>query len=344
MVVMAALAASACSSASAPSDAGPPPCITSECYAGDKCLDDGTGNVQCRLPCASQSDCPPNYTCTEVSTGDVFCAPDAHTYSSGKGEWGASCNPTGGVDDNPDCDWSQAFRCYATSPTDADAFCTQFFCTSNADCRGGYWCATVNLAPNAENAARSDGQTYTVCKPREYCAPCRYDVDCFNSDGVKEYCIEDVHGGRYCAPECTEDSNCDNEAQCITLNQKAFCSTGAGTCVCAAIPRECIGDGKLCSPCLSDADCKNGLCVQADYSTEHFCTVKSGVACTVDMTTGVLTDQCPSSDEANVPVGCTTTADENDIPVNQCIGIVTFGTDSETGEPVTVAGCYTPDR
>jgi hypothetical protein len=70
--------------------------------------------------------------------------------------------------------------------------------------------------------------------------------------------------------------------------------------------------------------------------------VKSGVACTTDPTTGAVTDQCPASDEAKVPVGCTTTADGNDIPANECIGFVTFGTD--TGAPVNVAGCFTPNR
>ena len=301
---IAALAAPACSSGSAsPSDAGPPPCVSSQCLAGNKCLDDGTGDVQCRPVCTSQADCNWNYTCTETPSHELFCAPDKHSYKNGKGVWGDSCNPMGGVDDNPDCDWSQGFGCYATSPTDASAFCTQIYCKSDADCRGGYWCATVNLAPNADTATRSENKTYTVCEPRDYCATCTYDVDCVGTEGVAEHCIEDIHGGHYCTPECTEASNCDNEAQCITLNQKALCSKGAGTCVCAAIPRECVGDGKLCSPCRSDADCKNGLCVQADYSTEHFCTVTSGVACTVDMTTGVLTDECPSSDEATVPIG-----------------------------------------
>jgi hypothetical protein len=118
----------------------------------------------------------------------------------------------------------------------------------------------------------------------------------------------------------------------------------AETCVCAARAKECVGDGQLCSPCLSDKDCKNGFCVQGDYSTEHFCTVTSGVACTINMTTMALTDMCPSTDEAGVQIGCETEADENDIPANQCVGLVTFGTDPDTGAAEYVAGCYTPNR
>jgi hypothetical protein len=341
-------AVGACSSKTtvlAPGDGGTtqPPCDNTKCLMNNQCIDDGTGNIQCRLQCQSQSDCPFNFHCTANPKAVTYCAADKTAYMQTKGTWGNSCKPTGGVDNNPDCDFSQAFRCYAQSPTDGNAYCTQLFCNDDTDCKGGWWCATVNYAPNAVQATRSTGQTYTVCKPREYCATCKTDVDCFSPSGIPEHCIPDKNTGFYCAPECQHDSNCNNEAQCATLDLSAPCS-GNGKCVCESRARECTGDGQLCSPCRSDTDCMagGGFCVQADYSTEHFCTVKSGVPCSVDMATGKLTAQCPMTDEANVPVGCETT-DTVNVPKDQCLGIVIFGKDS-TGAPVSVAGCFTPNR
>jgi hypothetical protein len=348
----------ACSSSSpsgaptGPADAST--CDPAMCLPGNQCIDDGSGSgPQCHLVCTSQSGCPFNYSCVPAPAAGVdYCAADKYTFKQGPGVWGATCQPNKGINTNTACDLSQQFWCYAQSPTDGNAFCTRYSCASDADCAGGWWCATVNASPNATSTARSTGGTYTVCKPREYCAPCATDVDCpDNGDGVAQHCILDKNGTHYCAGECSSDSNCNNEAWCLTLNQAAHCSGGGGsadgggeTCVCAARAKECVGDGQLCSPCLSDKDCKNGLCVQADYSTELFCTVKSGVPCTFNMTTNMLTDQCPTTDEAKVPVGCTTAADGNDIPQNQCIGVVNFGTDPDTGGPVGVAGCFTPNR
>src|SRR5580692_4435574 len=59
-----------------PVDTGPPVCMDSQCFSGNKCLPDQTGKVQCQLPCAAQPNqtpppdagagaCPFNYTCTD---------------------------------------------------------------------------------------------------------------------------------------------------------------------------------------------------------------------------------------------------------------------------------------
>jgi len=340
------LATSACSSKSSGIDAGGGPCDPAKCLQGNECLDDGTG-TSCRLVCAAQADCPFNYYCTPSLTfadGGAtinYCAADKIAYTPGAGTWGTSCQPTGGIAMNPACDFGQGFSCYAVSPTDGNAYCTQYGCTQDTDCAGGWYCATVNVQPNAETATRSVGQTNNVCQPRLYCASCTSDVDCDQTAGP-EHCIVDKNGDFYCSPECASNGNCALDAQCLTLDESASC-TGTGTCVCAARARECVGDGSLCSPCRSDADCPKGVCATADYSTERFCTVSSGVTCTLDKLTGVLTDDCPSSDEASVPVGCTTEPDANLTPPNECVGLVTFGK-TESGGTEYVNGCYTPDR
>jgi hypothetical protein len=263
-------------------------------------------------------------------------------YVEKPGVWGAACNPANGVDNNPDCDWGQGFRCYAQSPTDGNAFCTQIYCKTDADCRGGWGCATVNLAPNAESGNRSTGQTYTVCKPREQCAECQSDLDCASPVGLPEHCIADKNGGHYCATECSTNGNCTLDAHCLTLDQSAYCKKGDSSCVCAQIAQECTGDGLLCSPCLSDADCKagGGLCLLADYSTEHFCGVPSTIPCTYDNGTPVF--KCPKTDEspggtkamAAANISCLTAPDGVEDPANQCVGLVNFGAG------VQVLGCW----
>jgi hypothetical protein len=360
-------------------DAGPPPCDDSKCYSGNKCLPDATGNVSCQLPCNLQYGqtpqagqtalaCPFNYTCTDFPAGTpsgsadrAYCTPNKNPFKAATGQFGTPCDPTGGIEKNPACDSADNFWCFATSPSDGNAFCTQMFFSSSstpnppyctdADCPGGWWCATANLGPNAQSNTRTTGTVYSYCAPRNYCSSCQSDIDCDATNGIQEHCIADRLGTNYCAPVCTKDDNCNTDAQCITLDQTKLCADGGGqACVCAARARECTGDGKLCSPCQSDADCKpgGGLCLTADYSTEHFCGVPSGATnpvCSVNETSGALTADCPMTDEApNSPnISCLTTYDAYD-PPNQCVGLVTFGTDSDTGQPQYIIGCWTPNR
>jgi hypothetical protein len=365
----------ACSSSSAPIttldsghpppvDTGPPPCVQANCLKGNQCLADEAGVESCQLPCTAQSDCPWDYTCSAVTSTSTYCTADTavspttgKAYVEGTGVWGDSCSPAGGVDNNPACDWAQGFRCYAQSPTDGAAFCTQIYCKTDSDCKGGWGCATVNLAPNAESVNRSDGQTYTVCKPRDQCAECQSDIDCASSTGVPEHCILDRQGSHYCATTCETDNNCTLDAQCVNLGQSALCTKTNGPCVCAPYARECYGDGLLCAPCRSDADCKagGGLCLLADYSTEHFCGVPSKIPCTIN-SSDELVAMCPMTDEApnghtplpasagsSTPlISCLTGPDGVEDPANQCVGLVVFGEDE--GMPIPVIGCWTANR
>src|SRR5262245_47465580 len=128
-------------------------CDSSECATGNECISDGK-ETKCRLVCALKPDgtggqvaCPFNYHC--IDAPKPYCVADAVAYvKSGKGLWGASCLPPGGFDSNPACDSDQNFWCYGATPFDAAAFCTQFGCQSDTECRGGWWCATINKAPH----------------------------------------------------------------------------------------------------------------------------------------------------------------------------------------------------
>jgi hypothetical protein len=126
-----------------------------------------------------------------------------------------------------------------------------------------------------------------------------------------------------CAPECGSDGDCDatKGQQCQNSNS-SYCSPKAGVCK---------GDGTLCSPCRSDADCVNGgYCVEAPYSGERFCTQRAHGTCPGP-------GACPGSTGApGSSVACTTQA-SNFAPANQCVGLVLLG-----GSPIP--GCWTAGR
>ncbi len=318
--------------------------------------DPATKTTACRLTCTKPTDCPFDYTCVAGDGGKGYCAKDrtpaflgtdykpaSPGEPAGGAPWGVACDPTKGFDSNTDCNNAQQFWCYGTSPTDANAFCTQFQCTDDADCPGGWWCAQINNSPNVTAAKRASwgaDQVNTVCLPRvyntkpgTYCAPCKSDFDCPNDGTTPQHCVSaDANGGTetVCGSECQTDANCPLDQKCT--------DPGSGTPVCVPRAATCKGDGTMCSPCHSDADCSSdagaGYCVQADYSTEHFCTVPTP-NCNYSQTTG-FTDTCPALPDAAKPpntttdgIGCSYNT-ANGIPLHQCYGGNVFG-----------LGCYT---
>lgn len=342
-------------------------CESSSCPEANSCVvgfdtqaDEAAGDLskqttKCRLLCsigpddrsiASQDKCPPNFHCSAggASGGGAvaYCVPDKHSYplSVTAGRWGAPCNPAEGIDGNPSCDLENGFWCYGISPTDARAFCTQYGCAEDADCRGGYWCATVNKKPNVTTLKRSYGAdaTTTVCLPRawspwqgSYCSPCSSDVDCPMNEGLRQHCVsaDGAEGGeRICAAECTTDRNC---------NLDGHCGTAAGTEVRVCLPRagSCRGDGGLCSPCRSDADCPDGYCLEAGISSERFCTVKSKKPCSAGVS------DCPAGLPDTMGGGCYTARGELK---DQCVNLVQAGTNGNTNEPLPSLGCWTIAR
>ena len=329
-------------------------CDNSQCATGNECIDNGK-DVSCRLVCAinpdgtgGQSTCPFNYHCVDAKR--PYCVADQTAYvKSGKGLWGASCSPKDGIQSNPACDSDQNFWCYAQTPVDGAAFCTQYGCGSDADCKGGWYCGTINTAPNAQQASRAVGATTTVCLPRAYCAPCATDIDCVPSGGAREHCVTDTGGTKFCAPECNGDSQCNQEAACVD-------NADAGTKVCTPNAGVCVGDGSFCSPCRSDGDCTGGgACVSSSYSTEHFCTTPSTTPCTyVDSATSgcALKATCPKNGIAGGKTSCTFLGKQNscsdpnvngspnawpNIPNNFCFGEVKLDT-------AYVPGCWTKPR
>ena len=113
--------------------------------------------------------CAFNWTCTQPpGAAKSFCQKDNIEYEKRGGQWGTPCKPVGGFDHNPDCDSAHNFWCYGTSPTDAQAFCTQYQCQLDGDCRGGYYCEKINRSPSVLSPHRSQHLTTTACVPRTY--------------------------------------------------------------------------------------------------------------------------------------------------------------------------------
>ena len=125
--------------------------------------------------------------------------------------WGVPCCPPAGREQRrmrPE----DGFSCSA-SPTDAE----RLLHDSAAGGRrvpGGWWCETVDTAPNVKTATRSFGKTRSVCTPRQYCATCLMDHDCPRlADGTQQHCIGvGAASGRraqtpgYCAPQCSSNA------------------------------------------------------------------------------------------------------------------------------------------
>jgi hypothetical protein len=290
------------------------------CKPGNENID-GT----CRLLCTKQSDCPSDYSCT-ASGAKTFCTANEAGVSTKAGEFGTACRAALKiVKGHPDC--AANFDCYGQSPGDAEAYCTKYNCTADAQCPGGFYCATVNEAPNAATFQRSWGPTAKVCAKRStYCSPCASDVDCTTRgySGAALRCVADASGAKFCSTACETDANC---------NRDSACKESGGVKSCQPIAGSCKGDGKLCGRCSSDAQCDTGAyCYEQEYTKERFCTaVPTGGVCG----TGAC-GTVPAG--APYEIGCARKSNGL-TPTDQCVGLRDFGTDNN-GDPVPYLGCW----
>lgn len=316
-------------------------CDSTKCLAGNTCLP-LNGETKCRKTCASNDDpatsCPLGYICSVTAEGaPPFCVQSTAAYGDSEsrtpvapkaeGQWGTACQANLGAT-NPACDTEQGFYCFALSPSDGNAYCTSYGCEQDSDCGAGFGCESINNFPNANTAKRKElgpGATQKACVRRAYCSACTSDLDCPAIAGVKQRCIEDKNARRFCTSECTSKQNCPTEAKCGTIE-------GTGIKVCYPLSKLCIGDGALCSPCLSDADCgDDGICTKGEYTTERFCAKAApGGDC----------KQCPKSVASlpDRPLGCTS-RDSDKLPKSYCTGLLSI--DGTVGADL---GCWTPNR
>src|SRR5205085_1465683 len=108
-------------------------------------------------------------------------------------------------------------------------------CLGDSDCPSGWWCASVNQAPNVTTTNTSYGRPpRPVCLPRWYCAPCQLDHDCSQTaDGRDQYCMNDSQGNGYCTPRCATNGNCAGDASCVPHYNVCLGGTSGAQQACA---------------------------------------------------------------------------------------------------------------
>ena len=294
------------------------------CKAGNESIDGA-----CRLLCTKQADCPADFSCATSSSGTkTYCVANAAGVSVSTGQYGTPCNATlKKIADHPDCDSANGFACFGSSPTDADAYCSKYGCSADSDCPGGFFCGSVNAAPNTGTYLRSWSDSTTVCMKRStFCSPCASDVDCTSRGytGPALRCTGIGTGAKFCTAECTNDGSCPLDAACTDVGGTKMCTPKSGAC---------IGDGNLCSRCRADSDCKEGAyCYEQEYTKERFCTaVPTAGAC--------ATGACGTPPTgAPWEIGCAKKANGL-TPTDQCVGLRNFGTDNN-GDPTPYLGCW----
>jgi hypothetical protein len=250
------------------------------------------------------------------------------------GQWGAPCSAAAGFDDNPACDTNDNFFCYGVSPTDATTFCTYYDCLYDSDCPGGWWCATIDDAPNVATASRTFGATGTVCLPRQYCAPCTMDHDCSPAeDGSQEHCVgvadaTGVQGANsgFCAPQCATNDDCPLDATCVV--QWGVCAdrrcASDSDCPTNGTPETCVG-GVCTVTCATDADCPpsngmpqrcaagpaGGTCAPQSCLSDDDCPPTLGTF--QHCNAGACTPECASDTDCNPGI-----SDQTCVPLSVC--------------------------
>jgi hypothetical protein len=278
------------------------------------------------LGCKHDSDCPGGWWCATVDQGPNV-ATDTRTF----GPTRQACLPR-----------RYCAPCTLDHDCPPNAAGQPQYCIS--DSQGAGYCTTrcagpTNCKPDATCTAH-----WKLCLPNARGASCTRDEDCPpNTQNVAQHCDfgASADGGSagttgLCAPECGSDADCDSaQMQRCAGSSSSYCTPRAGVCK---------GDGGYCSPCRSDADCNNGYCIEAPYSGELFCTQAAHGTCPA--TGAPLPGTCPSkpAGASGKAYACLPAADPLFGPANQCIELVTMGTDPTAGGPVYNPGCWTPDR
>jgi hypothetical protein len=327
-----------CSSKSA-SGTATPACNQAKCASGNQCIDDGSGSgPTCHEACTAQS-CPFGWYCNDGATQSPtaaqsgtptsWCVQGTTPLTQTDGQWGTPCLPGGGEGNNKACDVGDSFACYGQTPTDANSFCTLFGCQADTDCPGGWWCATVDNAPNVGTTIRSFGATRTVCRPREYCATCLMDHDCpASAGGTQQHCVQTGGGADggvtpgYCAPQCGSTADCALDAKC--QSQWSVCTPAQGT------------------SCKSDDDCPptSGTYQHCDSGT---CTPECGSAADC---TG-MSQQCTSLSACQPRAGtckgagdfCSPCRADSDCQANAYCLYADYSTERYCSAPMSAGTC-----
>jgi hypothetical protein len=354
------LGAAGCDAEDCAGDDCAPPKVTTNgrftaCEASDEC-DEAHGfscmSGECNYACTSHADCIEVGHCDARvvdGTRQSFCVRDEEPPKPG--ELYTAC-PSG-----DEC--ADARLCLGAGVGDLDAYCSKD-CGSDDDCAPGYLCGSITRPP-CEEACEAfgtfegapedprcvppeligEGQPYqcselglvrSVCRQREFCAPCASDADCLAVPN--QVCARDESGDKICTRLCdTGSRSCPwgNAARCGNFDEEL------GVPTCSHRFGSCRGSGATCDPCTTEGDCPNGACASQQFTGERWC-VNFETRC--ECPNGVDTCEdggCPDS-PGGLPVICI--GDERSSLANTCYAA---NSSSEAGlgaSPQT--GCWGP--
>ena len=303
-----------------------PECATGLCVALD------TASGFCTAPCDSDEQCPPEgFVCEAAGKYGKICKKLSGCERDGECPAGHSCNTETGncylkvqrtlcspCQDALQC--PQGGTCF-TAVGSGEQFCTSP-CAAGDVCPTGFECRGIPAGQNGAMIKQCVPQTQTCSAGRPVCAPCKGDAEC---GGHIDLCVRNVVSGEtFCGRDChpsragdcptgfscvdigqSDDPNKDGPFQCVPNANtcEGFCSAadelgqirecGLGrTCNAAANQCEPAADGRMCSPCTNNDDCRSGghpenRCIQNDcpdcpFKGESFCSTPclDDAACT----------------------------------------------------------------
>lgn len=167
------------------------------------------------------------------------------------------------------------------NPNDPAAYCTGV-CSTDADCPLQFECLT-------------DYDKAKKCLRRALCSECVVNDNCPADNPI---CIPTKDGtSHYCSKTCGKAGDCGGVQNTAFVCDFTSDSTGSDVAACIHRFGACVGQGNVCDPCRSDADCSHAgnACYQNIASGEAFCI--KGCKADADCSPATLTNiKCDNTD------------------------------------------------
>ncbi len=269
--------------------------VDNDCPSGHVC-DAASGNCYIKVdrtlcsPCQDDLQCPTGGSCFgAVGSGQQFC-----TGPCGAADGGSSC-PVGFSCETIPIGKSQTMtpQCVPTTMTcdDGKTICQP--CTGDAECGGPFDLCVRNVVSGETFCGRDCNPAKNVC-PTVGCDPKSLDTaenpDCptgFSCTNIGKSSDPTIVGPYQCVPNSnTCKGYCDATDEVTELRE---CGLGQ---TCAQNTCKPATDGRMCSPCINNDDCRNGShpedrcivndCPSCPYKGESFCSTPctDDAACT----------------------------------------------------------------